>query len=255
MNAHLEFHVLASGSDGNCSIIRGNGTCLMIDAGLSGRALEGLVSMAGIDIKEIDAILLTHEHVDHIRGAGVLSRRHRIPVAGNHRTLREARMGRVERMIPYDSGAEFRVENFSIRSIPLPHAAADPNGFVFLFQDRRCVVATDLGKVTPLLIDEMGRADMVFIESNHDLEMLMNGPYPPFLKASIRSETGHLSNHDCASALASTHRPNRRVFLGHLSKNNNTVELARKEVAGALGCSIENIGCLCVPGEVECVQF
>lgn len=226
----------------------------MIDAGLSGRAIERLVSRAGLDLCEIDAILLTHEHGDHIHGAGVLSRRHRIPVMGNERTLSAARLGRVERLAAFETLSEFAVNEITVRAIPISHDAAEPNGFSFSFRGRRCFIATDLGVVTPMVMEELSRADMALIESNHDLDMLMNGPYPPFLKASIRGELGHLSNHDCAMALALTHRPGRRVFLGHLSKNNNTVELARREVAGALSCPVDGIGCLCTPGQVECLH-
>jgi phosphoribosyl 1,2-cyclic phosphodiesterase len=141
----------------------------------------------------------------------------------------------------------FEVGCFSINPLPIMHNAAEPNAFHLELEDRHLLLATDLGRVTPEVFTALKDADLAIIEANHDVQMLINGPYPPKLKSEIRSDRGHLSNVDCARALWATHSEERQIFLAHISKNNNTPMLARRTVARTLGCDEERIGCLLDP--------
>lgn len=231
MSGNLEVHVLASGSDGNSLVIRAVDTTIMIDAGLSGRRIERLVNTSGIDMGEIDALLLTHEHSDHTKGAGVLSRKYDIPVYASAGTFENAMIGRVYARLEIRSFNEYRIGDLSVVPLPVSHHAGNPNGFSIKSNGHRCLVATDLGVVNSPIQHEMRKSDIVVIESNHDEEMLMTGPYPAFLKQLIKGKKGHLSNRDCAAALSKAEKTGRKIFLAHLSKNNNTPELALETAA------------------------
>lgn len=243
----LEVHILASGSDGNCSVVRGGDTTVMIDAGLSGSRIEHMLCDVGLDIRQISTILLTHEHRDHCMGVGILSRRHNIPVAGNEMTLSSCDLGTLGGMVVFQSSQPFRIGSMIVDPIRISHGAAEPNAFAISAGGRRCLFATDLGTVTAPISRALASADLVVLEANHDTRMLMEGSYPPFLKEMIRSRRGHLSNADCARALKATHRDGRKVFLAHLSRENNRPDVAKSTVAGALGCSPNGIDCLVSP--------
>jgi phosphoribosyl 1,2-cyclic phosphodiesterase len=240
----MELHVLASGSDGNCSILRADGVTVMVDAGLSGKRIIRLASHAGIDLKEVSAILLTHEHSDHVKGAGVLSRRFSIPVHANRQTFMASRLGKVDNWVEFNTLDPFTIGGLEVMPLPISHHAAEPNSFSFSFGGRRCLIATDIGKMTPGLQNEIDGSDIVMLESNHDVEMLRNGSYPQFLKTLILGERGHLSNDECAMALARSKQRSRSIFLAHMSKNNNRPELARESVSSIMGCGMEELLCL-----------
>ena len=240
----VELDVLASGSDGNCCVLRADGISIMIDAGLSGRSIVRLASQAGIDLHDIDAILLTHEHSDHVKGAGVLSRRYNIPIYANRQTFKASRMGKVDRWVEFHTLSAFQIGELEILPLPISHHAAEPNAFSFSFEGRRCLVATDIGKMTSGLQEEIDRSELVMLEANHDVEMLENGSYPQFLKKLILSDRGHLSNEECAHALQNGGERPRNIFLAHLSKNNNTPEIARDVVCSTLGCNGHRVLCL-----------
>lgn len=248
----MELHVLASGSDGNCAILKADGISVMIDAGLSGRAIIKLASCAGLDLRDLSAILITHEHGDHVRGAGVLSRRFGIPVYANHRTFHASNLGKVSGWNEVHTFNGFDIGGLSVTPLPISHHAVDPIAYALCFDGKRCLVATDLGRVTPGIQMELERSDLIMIESNHDVEMLVNGSYPKFLKTLILSEKGHLSNEDCAEALSKGGKK-RRIFLAHLSKNNNRPDLAKKVVAHSLGRGSDVIHCLDEEDEIRCV--
>lgn len=240
----VEVHVLASGSDGNCTVVSADGTVIMIDAGISGRRIARAMEEVGLDPREMDAILITHEHSDHVSGAGVLSRRYKIPVCCNPSTLVCCNMGAVHEAVTYNTLDHFSIGCLSVHALPIMHNAADPNAFHVTVDDHHVLLATDLGKVGAEVFSALKEADLAIIEANHDVQMLIDGPYPPKLKSEIRSDRGHLSNIDCARALWATHREERRIFLAHISKNNNTPALARRTVARTLGCGEEHIDCL-----------
>lgn len=251
----IELHVLASGSDGNCTVLQADGVSVMIDAGLSGRAISRLASSAGLNLKDISAILITHEHGDHVKGAGVLSRRFDIPVYANLQTFNASNIGNVSSWVEFQTLSTFRIGDLQIDPLPSSHHAVEPTAFSFSFDGKKCLVATDLGKVTPEIQMELEESSLVMLEANHDIDMLMNGPYPKFLKALIKGERGHLSNNDCAEALSKGHTDGREIFLAHVSKNNNRPEIARGTVAASLGCSADRLHCLEEEDEVLCVTL
>jgi len=250
----INVHVLASGSDGNCIVIESEGDSLMIDAGLSGRALTELMSKCGIAPSTLRGILVSHEHVDHIRGAGVLSRRFKVPVFGNFATLQASPLGQIETRL-FNGLQPFQCGPFSVRAIPTSHDAVDPVTFSVSMDHKRVLVATDTGKITPLIEQELADVDLAVIESNYDRKMLENGPYPIYLKRRIDSELGHLSNVDCGQALQRTMGNGRKVFLAHLSRNNNDPDTARDTVARIMGVKRMNIDCLEFPGDYRTLSI
>jgi phosphoribosyl 1,2-cyclic phosphodiesterase len=247
-------HVLASGSDGNCTVIASEDTTVMIDAGISGRRIAQSMERVGLDPKKLDAILLTHEHSDHVSGAGILSRKYKVPVCCNENTFVCSNIGTVSGSIIFETLKRFEVGCFSIDPLPISHNAAEPNAFHLTLDDKRVLLATDLGRVNPEVFSALKEVDLAIIEANHDVQMLINGPYPPKLKGEIRSDRGHLSNVDCARALWATFSEERRIFLAHISRNNNTPELARRTVSRTLGCHEERIDCLLGPDDLRSME-
>jgi phosphoribosyl 1,2-cyclic phosphodiesterase len=223
----------------------------MIDAGLSLKQTKKSLGTFGIDISEIDAILLTHEHVDHSRHAPAISKKHNIPIAGNLQTLAALGLDGKENFIVFEDTIPFSIGSVKIEALPTSHRAADPVAFQITTESKKLVIATDLGKVTPPILSAMSDADFVMLESNHDVHMLVSGPYPQSLKRWILSEKGHLSNGDCARALKVTRNSHRMIFLAHLSRINNTPEIAKRTVANELGCDPGMIGCIENPGDVK----
>lgn len=239
----MQVHILASGSTGNAIFLQFGSTRLLVDAGISARRIEKALAELGVRAADLDGILITHEHQDHVKGLDVLARRHQIPVYA-----REKAWQQIDRHpnFPLDCCRAFtggfdlgmvRVEPFAI-----PHDAADPVGFAFLYGKTRCVVATDLGMVTPEVENALHNTQVLILESNHDLDMLHRGPYPPYLKQRIRSNKGHLSNHDAGKALSRLRRQQpMQVFLAHLSQQNNHPRLAEQTVTRFLkqgGCQV-----------------
>ncbi|MGE5380202.1 MAG: MBL fold metallo-hydrolase [Methylocystaceae bacterium] len=238
----MQVHVLASGSTGNAVLISMGGTNILIDAGISTRRIEQGLNQVGLTAGELDAVLITHEHADHIRGLDVLSRRYRLPVYTRAATWEAMNLSP---RFPAESchALEDAVTIGSIEVLPfrISHDAADPVGFSFFHQDKKCVLATDMGIVTPEAKAAIADADVMILEANHDPALLANGPYPYYLKQRIRSQVGHLSNQDCACLLGSIDLPSgAHVFLAHLSQQNNTPALAEKTVEDHLtGCGCE----------------
>jgi phosphoribosyl 1,2-cyclic phosphodiesterase len=245
--------VLASGSDGNCTVVRCDDTAIMLDAGLSGRRITTLMSRAGIGPEELTGILLTHEHSDHVKGAGILSRRYKVPIYANENTLICSNIGAVCEHMVFQTRRPFSIGPLTIRPLPISHNAAEPNAFHIACGDRSMLLATDLGVVSDEVFAALRDVDLAMIEANHDLNMLIHGPYPPMLKTEIRSDRGHLSNIDCARALWTTSREGRRIFLAHISKNNNTPELARRTVARTMCCGEDAVDCLMDPEDVRSI--
>jgi len=220
--------LLASGSKGNAVFVDTGGSKFLVDAGLSARELLNRLAAIGVEGAELDGILISHEHSDHIRGAGTLARRFRIPLLISFPTLREtgSHLGKAE-VIEFESGYSFAFRDTLIDPFPTTHDACDPVGFVIESREGRFGLATDLGLVTRLVSDKLKGCRAVVLESNHDEEMLMNGPYPWHLKQRIKSRHGHLSNNDSALLLDGIiHGELEGVFLAHLSETNNDPELA-----------------------------
>jgi phosphoribosyl 1,2-cyclic phosphodiesterase len=229
--------VLASGSRGNSIYIATPAGALLIDAGLSGREIERRLGQQNLDPGRLQAILVTHEHADHIRGVGVLARRYQLPVymtALTHQAAGNA-LGRLPGCQYFRPGIGFSVAHLDIHPFALSHDAADPVGFTFTCNGTRLGLATDLGVVTGLVETRLKGCDLLVVEANHDPDMLINGPYPWHLKQRIRGRNGHLSNGATGELLSKLAHPNlRQVVLGHLSETNNAPHLARRAVESAL---------------------
>jgi phosphoribosyl 1,2-cyclic phosphodiesterase len=297
----VRFTVLASGSKGNCTVVSGGRTRILVDAGLSCRELFKRMKQAGEDPATLDAILVTHEHQDHVNGLGVTARKLGIPVyftEATHRawvrwltprkqmtyaqwmeqcrTQAAARQAEPDGSDPgegnpeeeggsvavaeaetsaegpeipkpekdptllpsveyFQAGQRLQIGDISVSPFTIPHDAVDPVGFVFEAEGVRMAVATDLGYVTPNVKAQLRRLDLLLLESNHDLEMLRDGPYPWSVKQRVLSRVGHLSNEATAQFLEAEYDGQATyVILGHLSESNNLPELARVTAERAL---------------------
>jgi len=226
----VRFVSLGSGSRGNATLIEAGATRLLLDCGFTVRELERRLSQLDIAAETLDAILLTHEHQDHLRGVGALARRYGLPVWLTHGTFRSPRLGELPapRLI-HSHQASFRVGAIEIAPYPVPHDALEPVQFVFQSGRSRLGVLTDAGMITPHIIDMLASTTALLIECNHDTEMLANGPYPIALQRRVGGRLGHLSNRQAAELLAGLdHTGLEHLVVGHLSEKNNTPELARQ---------------------------
>jgi phosphoribosyl 1,2-cyclic phosphodiesterase len=249
----LEVHVLASGSDGNCTVVVYEDHAVMIDAGLSGKRITELMNINGLDSSLIKALLVTHEHSDHVSGAGIMARKLNIPVCCNENTFISSNMGKVmyskiTTMETFDSGP------MRITPLPTSHNASEPNAFLLAMNGRKVLIATDTGKITPEIETELQSADIAILESNHDKHMLATGPYPYMLKKLVGSDIGHLSNVACAESLKRTMNEKRRIFLAHLSRNNNTPDTARETVSEITGIKRSKLDCLEFKGDTRILK-
>ena len=293
----VRFTVLASGSKGNSTVVTGGSTRILVDAGLSCRELFRRMRLAGEEPKTLDAIVITHEHTDHIHGLAVTARKLGIPVyltEGTHRAwmrwiaprrqmtyaqwLEQCRKQAAERQaeaeagecagevedvdleasaaeeesvaepvvaakdpswLPsveyFQAGQAFQIGDIAVSPFTIPHDAADPVGFVFRAKGVRMAVATDLGYIPPNVKAQLKGVDLLLLESNHDLEMLRDGPYPWSVKQRVLSRVGHLSNEAAADFLENQYDGQAAyVILAHLSESNNLPELARVAAERAL---------------------
>ena len=235
----IKFCSLYSGSSGNAIFLRTGKTKLLIDAGLSARKIIEALYSIGENPSEINAVLISHEHADHIKGAGVISRKFNIPIYANELTWKamEREIGPVSPVnkVFFQTGTDFEIRGICVRAFSIPHDASDPVGFNFLIENKKITTATDIGHINKELLTSLEGSDLLLIESNHDLDMLMVGNYPWVLKRRIMSDTGHLSNIMAARAIAYlAEKGMRRFVLGHLSKENNFPELAYQTSYSAL---------------------
>jgi len=235
----LQVFILASGSKANAVLLCEGNTRILIDAGLGIRSLTQALGTAALRINQLSAVLLTHEHSDHVRGLGSLLGHTGLPVYATAGTL-----GAVDGVIPVRSKVTAmdhktrEIGPFAVRAIPVPHDASEPCGFCVQTESHQLTFATDLGEVPAQLADALLHSSFAMLESNHDARMLRCGSYPEFLKERIRSPFGHLSNTQTAAALK-TAKGNglQTVVLAHLSDENNDPALARRVVAKALAGS------------------
>ncbi|MCB0304274.1 MAG: MBL fold metallo-hydrolase [Calditrichaeota bacterium] len=227
----MKYCILASGSRGNSIYVEGRDTRLLIDVGLSAREIENRLRSKNLDPAAIDAVILTHAHNDHVKGVGVFANRYKIPVYGHPETL-----DGITRLLKPGQKVQATNGPFQFRSIHLtpfrvPHDCEPTHGFLVQEDGRVLAICTDLGYVTPDIRAHLKQAHALILESNHDPEMLMGGPYPFHLKDRIAGRTGHLSNHNAGELLQELIGPHiRQVVLGHLSNENNTPELALNTV-------------------------
>lgn len=225
----IEAAVLSSGSDGNAVYIRAGAYSVLIDAGLSGKELERRMKIRDIDPASINAILVTHEHSDHIKGVGVLSRRYNIPIYANQGTWSgsEKKLGKIKTENCQVFSGDFMIGDLAFSPYAISHDAEEPVGYICRAGDQKIVLATDTGIMKNEVIEKISGADLFVLESNHDLEMLMTGSYPYFLKNRIKGKEGHLSNDAAAKILPELLDDNfPTVLLAHLSQENNNPKVA-----------------------------
>ncbi len=236
-NHPLSVCVLASGSKGNAIFVSGGSTAILVDAGLSGIEIERRMKSKGLSPESLDAILVSHEHADHIRGVGILSRRFGLPVYMNRGTARAGApyLGKIHDLKPFECGRGFEIDTLTVHPFSVSHDAADPSGFTIKQNGIKIGVATDLGIATAMVKAHLAGCALLILEANHDPDMLIRGPYPWPLKQRIRDRTGHLSNEDSAALLQGIrHDRLRHVILAHLSETNNTPQRALTTVQEAM---------------------
>ncbi|MBU1340956.1 MAG: MBL fold metallo-hydrolase [Proteobacteria bacterium] len=230
---------LASGSKGNSLFVSCGNQSFLIDAGLSGVETERRLNTVNIDPESLTAILITHEHSDHVKGAGILSRRFKLPVYITQKTYQACSgLGKIEDLIFFECGVPFKLDQILVRPFSISHDAKDPAGLTLEYNGHKIGIATDLGIATSLVKEHLKDSDILYLESNHDPDMLINGSYPWSLKQRIKGRTGHLSNMD-AKMLVSELKTERlkHVILAHLSEENNCPQKAAKEVSLSLNAS------------------
>jgi phosphoribosyl 1,2-cyclic phosphodiesterase len=233
----VRFRVLGSGSSGNCTLVEGGGARILLDAGLGPRQLAERLESAGVDPASLDAVLLSHEHTDHARGALAFAARWGVPLAGTPGTrtaagLRQAKLPCYHGIAPGETRAFSRL---AVRAVAVPHDAAAPVAFVVSVGDASLGHATDVGHVHQGLVEALRDCSTLLVESNYDPAMLRDGPYPWGLKERILGPLGHLSNGDVARLLENGLSPAcRQVVLAHLSRTNNHPELALMAATQAL---------------------
>ena len=230
------FCSLYSGSSGNSIFVSENNTKILIDAGMPGKKIHEALTTIGQKAEELDGIFITHEHSDHTKGVGVLSRKYDIPIFANDKTwsAMEKSIGKIKesniRII--DRRSTIELGGVSVKSFAIPHDAIAPVGYTIASKNKLVSVATDLGIFTEEIYSNIKDSDAILLECNHDISMLKYGPYPYILKRRILSEVGHLSNDDCGKALVNIAKcgEGKKILLGHLSKTNNHPDLAYQTV-------------------------
>lgn len=231
----LKFCSLYSGSTGNSLLVENDNTCILVDAGVSGIKIVEALNAINININEISAILVTHEHTDHIKSIGTLSKKYNIPVFANKETW-EA-MPNEAKKIALDCHKDFVIDKkFAIGSLEIlpfsiPHDAANPCGFNIFGSNKKISIATDIGHITSSIFNNLKNSSFMLLESNYDPEVLKYSPYPYQLKRRIAGPNGHLPNQDAGNTISKLIDSGlKSVMLGHLSKENNFPELAKQTV-------------------------
>ncbi len=232
----MQLASIGSGSKGNGTLLRTEGACVLIDCGFSLKETERRLAGRGLQGSDIDAILVTHEHGDHIGGVGALSRRYSIPVYMSHGTRVSGRCEDVYKRICFDAGDSFRIHDVEVKSVLVPHDARQPCQYVLESQGVRVGILTDLGTITPHVADAYRECHHLVLEFNHDLDLLRSGPYPKSLKQRVGGDLGHLNNRQAAALLREiNHSGLISVLIAHMSEQNNTqacIEAALNEDLG-----------------------
>ena len=228
--------MLASGSKGNSALISTGKQNFLIDMGISCRMLTSRLSEVGLCVEDLDAIFLTHEHTDHVKGLGTFTKKYAVPIYSSELTWRAilTKDPKIERRNCRIIGSTLRCGEVEVISFEIPHDAVDPHGYVLKCNGSKCAYITDTGFVTEAVRQAAADADTLILEANHDVEMLKNGIYPPHLKQRILSTRGHLSNESAGYLLANLPRIPENIILAHLSQENNLPRLALDTVRNIL---------------------
>ncbi len=228
---------IASGSSGNCIYVGSEATHLLVDAGISGRRVESGLNDLGLTGRDLDGVLITHEHADHISGLGVLARKYHVPVFATRGTidamLRTGSLGKLDASLFQEvrEDEKFTLKDLTVNPMHISHDAAQPVAYRIAYGDKRVGVCTDLGVYDDYTVESLRGMDVLFVEANHDVNMLQVGPYPYYLKQRILGDRGHLSNENSGRLLSRLlHDKLQTIILGHLSKENNLPELAYETI-------------------------
>ena len=237
--------VLASGSRGNATLVESSSARILVDAGISCRETFKRLKSVGRDPREISAVLITHEHSDHISGLATLAKKLKVPIfmtGATHlawaRTVKDSsgEPPQVAKLEVFSPGRSFQVADITVMPFTIPHDAADPVGFTFRAEGTKVAVVTDLGYMPASVCDHLRKCDVLIVESNHDLEMLRGGSYPWSVKQRVMSRVGHLSNESLAQFFAQDYDGGASyIVLAHLSEQNNHPEIALRAAENALG--------------------
>jgi len=246
---------IASGSSGNCIYVGSDQTNLLIDVGISGKRIESGLRSIDIAPDAVDAILITHEHSDHVMGLGVMARKHQIPIYATAETINAIlhmnNVGKIpEKLFHYVKPDEvFEIKDIEVNPFSTSHDASNPVCYTMQSGGHKVGIATDLGKYDDYIISKLEGSELLLLEANHDVNMLMVGSYPYYLKQRILGDRGHLSNETSADLISKLlHEKLQYIFLAHLSKENNYAELAYETVRSELtsrGCNCSGL-CICV---------
>lgn len=252
----MRYASLGSGSRGNGTLIEQGDTCLLVDCGFSAREAEKRLARLGKAADELTAVLVTHEHGDHINGVGPLARKYGLPVWATSGTLytdrrsaKEQTPDRIGDGVSINiicSHTAFSVGNIEVQPFPVPHDAREPCQFVFGNGDKRIGLLTDVGSYTPHIEEQLSACDALILECNHDMRMLENGEYPPSLKQRVGGDLGHLNNDQAADILSRLDTSKlKSIVAAHLSEKHNTPSIAQQALADALGCEQDWISVAC----------
>lgn len=233
----MELCSIASGSSGNCICVGSDSCHVLIDAGISGKRIEAGLNSIDLKTADMQGILITHEHIDHISGVGVLARKYKIPMYATeetmHAVLNTKSIGKVDETLfhPVTPGVDFVIGDLTIEPISISHDAANPVAYKIKQPGKSAAVMTDLGTYDDNIVEKLKNLDVLLLEANHDVRMLQAGSYPYHLKRRILGDRGHLSNELSGQLLSELLHDNlKAIFLGHLSKENNYPELAYETV-------------------------
>ncbi len=223
----MKVSALASGSSGNCFYVENNRSGVLIDAGISAKKISERLRAIKSNPSKIKGIFITHEHIDHVRGADVFARKFNIPIFATLGTIKNSFLCSDKSLINVIKNNETsKISGIEVEAFPKSHSAADPISY-FITADKKVSIITDLGYICKETINRISESDFLFLESNHDVNMLENGPYPEFLKSWIKSDKGHLSNKQAGLGVLEHAKPKiKEIVLSHLSETNNNPQKA-----------------------------
>lgn len=236
----MRFSFLGSGSRGNSLLIEAGKTRVMVDCGFSLKETEKRLQQLGVDAASLDAILVTHEHHDHVAGVGVANRKFKMPVWMTAGSWQAAKVGEVSGLELFNSHEKFSIGDLEVNPFPVPHDAREPSQFTFSDGRHTIGLLTDVGMSTPHIEQQLSGCDALLLECNHDSELLANGSYPPSLKSRVAGKMGHLNNQQSCALLEKIDTSKlQHLVAAHLSEKHNTPQIVTDCLSQAMGCEKE----------------